>query len=181
MTFFSYMIMDNHIHLSGVAPNLELFSAFFRVVHSVFAKKVNQRLNRCGQVIRDRFRSPCLQNETALIREMIYHDLNEVRAGKAKHPKENEFSSYRHYALGISDPLITDPQFYIELGTSPKERQLAYQSMVLQTLVDAPRKIRGRYLFFVGDPLWVKQRYDELKFLQRRLEKRLFVVTSPPI
>ena len=45
------------------------------------SKEINKQANRCGQVCRDRFKSPALQSEQDLVKEMIYHDLNEVRAG----------------------------------------------------------------------------------------------------
>jgi len=157
--------MDNHIHLSGRLSDLKNFSAFFRVVNSMFAKGVNKRKGRCGQVVRDRFKSPCLQREQDLIQEMIYHDLNEVRAGKGSHPDNNEFSSYAHYAYGKEDPLITEPEFYTRLGKTPKERQLAYRGMVLEILIAAPKKRDGRYTedLFIGDPHWVQERHQELK------------------
>jgi REP element-mobilizing transposase RayT len=173
MTFYSYIIMDNHLHISGKAPDLVKFSAFFRIVNGMFAKEVNKRLKRCGQVIRDRFKSPQLQNEMALIQEMIYHDLNEVRAGKAQHPNENELSSYPYYAFGAPDPLLTEPEFYRNLGITKKKRQLAYQSMVMEILVAAPRKRNGQYTtqLFIGDPQWVKTRFEELKEIEKALNQ----------
>jgi len=184
MTFFSYIIMDNHLHLSGKTPSLDKFSGFFQVVHSSFAKIVNKRLGRCGQVIRDRFKSPLLQDETALFKGMIYHDLNEVRCGKVDDPEDNEMSSYAYYAHGQHDPLITPPPFYTNLGKNPGERQKAYRAMVLEILVQAPRKKNGQYTqsLFVGDPLWVEQKQKELKKLRSKLrfDNILPASHSPP-
>ena len=157
--------MDNHIHLSGQISSLEQFSAFFRVVNSMFAKVINKQKNRCGQVVRDRFKSPALQTEKDLIHEMIYHDLNEVRAGKSTHPNENEMSSFAHYAYGKADSLLTDPEIYVQLGRNPQERQESYRDMVEEILETAPRKKEGRYTqeLFIGDPHWVAERYENLK------------------
>jgi putative transposase len=170
MTFFSYIIMDNHFHVSGQAPDLGKFSRFFQVVHSKLAKEINKSNSRSGQVIKDRFKSPLIQNEDALCRQMIYHDLNEVRCGKTNDPKHNELSSYAHYAYGKKDPLITDPDFYDTLGKTPKQRQAAYRALVLEILIAAPRKKNGEYTkaLFIGDPLWVEEKYNELKELRRR-------------
>jgi putative transposase len=164
--------MDNHIHLSGKLNGLDQLSQFFRVVNSMFAKAINQRMRRFGQVIRDRFKSPRLETEQDLVREMIYHDLNEVRAGKTLHPRTNEFSSYLHYAEGKPDPLLSDPQVYLQLGKTPEERQVAYRGMVEEILLTAPRKRDGRYTqsLFIGDPEWVAKKYDALK--KYRLEIR---------
>lgn len=171
MTIFSYIIMDNHLHISGKSPSLRNFSRYFQVVHTSFAKMINKRNNRIGQVIRDRFKSPLLQNEKALFQEMIYHDLNEVRCGKSNDPGKNELSSYPHYAFGKKDHLLTEPDFYIKLGKTPKQRQNTYRIMVLEILVNAPRKKDGQYTeeLFVGDPIWVKSKYKELKSLRKRM------------
>lgn len=183
MTFFSYIIMDNHFHVSGQAPDLERFSRFFQVVHSKLAKEINKRNKRSGQVIQDRFKSPLIQNEDALCRQMIYHDLNEVRCGKTNDPRNNEFSSYAHYGYGKEDPLITEPDFYYTLGKTPRERQRAYRALVLEILVAVPRKKNGEYTraLFIGDPLWVEQKYNELKELRRKIrEKRIESGQDPP-
>lgn len=174
ITFFSYVFMDNHIHLSGQLKSLDQLSAFFRVVNSMFAKAINKRKGRFGQVVRDRFRSPCLETERDLIQEMIYHDLNEVRAGKADHPKKNEMSSYAHYAYGKDDPLLTDPEIYRQMGKTSEERQTAYRGMVEEILQTAPMKKDGKYTkaFFIGDPHWVHKKYEDLKKV-RLEEKRL--------
>ncbi len=46
--------MDNHPHLSGHLENKEDFSAFFRIVNSMFARLVNKKLKRRGQLVMDR-------------------------------------------------------------------------------------------------------------------------------
>lgn len=182
MTFFSYIILDNHFHVSGQAPDLIKFSKFFQRVHSILAREINKRNKRCGQVIRDRFKSPLIQNEDALGRLMIYHDLNEVRCGKTNDPLNNELSSYAHYAYGKKDPLITDPPFYIALGKNPKRRQEAYRAMVLEILVAAPRKKDGRYTqkLFIGDPFWVEEKYKDLKTLRRRIRRGEIEASQDP-
>ncbi len=178
--FFSYIFLDNHVHFSGQIHTLEEFSSFFRLVNSIFAKEINRRLKRCGQVIRDRFHSPQIQDETGLFPTMVYHDLNEVRCGKANDPRNNEFSSYLHYSYGKEDALITEPDFYKRLGKTPEERQVAYRERVLEILVTAPRKKNGMYTqkLFIGDPIWVEKKYQELKKLRIQLTE--YRKTHPP-
>jgi putative transposase len=182
IAFFSYAFMDNHIHLSGKLKSLDQLSAFFRVVNSMFAKEINKRIGRFGQVIRDRFKSPCLETERDLIQEMIYHDLNEVRAGKTLHPDNNEFSSYAHYAHGKPDALLTHPEIYVQLGNTPEERQMAYRGMVDEILRTAPRKRDGKYTghLFIGDPCWVSKKYEILKKLRREQRWTKQHSASPP-
>lgn len=167
------MLMDNHIHLSGSLKDLRQFSAFFRIVNSMFAKMVNKRTRRCGQVVRDRFKSPCLQSEKDLLQEMIYHDLNEIRAGKTDHPKNNEMSSYAHYAYGHIDPLLTDPEIYLRMGRTPEKRQQNYRAMVLEILIAAPKKMNyfSRKELFIGDPYWVSKKHAALRDYRSELRK----------
>ena len=174
MIFYSYIIMDNHIHLSGKLSDLKQFSRFFQKVNSIFAKEINKQADRCGQVIRDRFKSPQVETEAALMRLMVYQDLNEVRAGKAKHPKQNVLSSYGYYAYGRKDALITEPEVYKRLGSTSNERQLAYQGMVEEILSSAPRKRQGRYsdALFIGDPAWVTKQYKKLHELRQALARK---------
>ena len=176
VVFYSYMIMDNHIHLSGKLSDLKQFSRFFQTVNSIFAKEINKQADRCGQVIRDRFKSPQIETEQILMKVMIYQDLNEVRAGKSKHPRHNVLSSYAHYAYGKKDALITEPDVYKSLGSTPEERQLAYLGMVEEILSAAPRKRDGRYsdVLFIGDPSWVRKQYEKLKDLRKALAKQRF-------
>ena len=69
---YSYNFMDNHPHLTGHLESKEQFSAFFRVVNSQFARIVNKQLNRRGQVVMERFKSPLigrLSRMTTFLRE----------------------------------------------------------------------------------------------------------------
>ena len=122
--FYSYHFMDNHIHLSGkIGGTKEEFSGLFRIVNSLFAKKVNKRLRRRGQVVMDRFKSPVIQTDESLLHVMHYHDLNSYRAKKVRHPKEYKWSSYPYYTYGRKDPLLTPAPSYLGVEDTDKRRQ----------------------------------------------------------
>lgn len=154
--------MDNHPHLSGHLENKEEFSAFFRIVNSLFARLVNKRLKRRGQLVMDRFKSPRIENDRHLLTVMTYIDLNPCRAGKVKHPKENEWSSFAYYAYGLDDKLITPAPSYVALGNTNATRQKAYREMVI-ALLNQPREINISDTYFIGNPDWVIAKYKELK------------------
>lgn len=170
VTIHSYCFMDNHFHASGRLENLEDFSAFWRVVHSCFAKTFNQRQKRRGQVVMDRFKSPRIQTDTDLFKVMLYIDLNPRRAGKVGHPNQNRFSSYRFYAYGEEDPLLTAPETYLALGHSPEKRQKAYREMIELILKnDWKQKKPYSSIKFIGDPDWV---VAKTQTLARKLRER---------
>jgi putative transposase len=176
MTLISKIYMDNHIHLSGKCETQELFSNFFKTVHSCFAKKLNHRLGRSGQVIKDRFKSPVIESDADLQSVMIYNDLNPSRTKKGLHPKHYKWSSYHHYAYGKKDPLLTEPEWYKELGDTPKERQKKYRKLIDEIYKNDDRvpkcPYRGErgYLSYVGSPSWAAIQYRKL--LDEYNEKR---------
>lgn len=166
VTIYSYNFMDNHPHLSGKLDSRELFSAFFKLVNSRFAREVNKRMNRRGQVVMDRFQSPRIKSDQELLRAMAYIDLNQVRAKKVKRVEDSRWSSYRYYAFGEKDELITMAPTYEELGTTPDERQIVYREMVAAILEsDETICITGTH--FIGDPKWVKEQYENLREMGR--------------
>ncbi|PIQ82325.1 MAG: transposase, partial [Candidatus Omnitrophica bacterium CG11_big_fil_rev_8_21_14_0_20_64_10] len=112
----------------------EAFSSFFRVVNNLFARKVNSRLKRRGQVVMDRFKSPRIQDDSHMLRTMTYGDLNGVRCGRDKKPDDATWSSYAYYAYGCDDPLITTAPSYETLGKTSEERQRAYRDMVRELM-----------------------------------------------
>ncbi len=165
---YSYCFMDNHPHLTGRCASLELFSDFFRVVNSCFARACNRRMKRRGQVVMDRFKSPRIQTDAHLLTVMLYVDLNPKRSGKNRHPQNNEFSSYSYYAEGNPDPLITPAPSYLDMAATPEKRQAAYRSLVEEILKnDWKEKKPYSSLPFIGNPDWVIRKTRALKIVSR--------------
>ena len=181
LTFHSYNLMDSHPHLIGHMKSKEKFSAFFQVVNGLFAKAVNKRLKRRGQVVMDRFKSPMIQSDEHMLRAMAYSDLNDHRAGKVKHPRESRWSSYVFYAHGIDDPLITPAPSYLALGSNPKERQAEYRATVA-ALMDHRERMNISHTPYIGDPDWVIMKYRELcDALGRKVQgSRVSQLLGPP-
>lgn len=189
VTFYSYCFMSNHPHLTGHTQTVTGLSRLFQLVNSQFAKKINKRLGRRGQVVMNRFKSPIIQTDEALLKVMTYGDLNPHRAKMVNHPKEYRWSSYQYYAYGKSDPLLTPAPSYLALGSNDKERQLRYREMV-DTIIKEYGLDKRDYskVQYIGDPDWVKKNYEEIKEIQRakRLaylvrQRRTRYGTSPPV
>jgi putative transposase len=158
---YAYNLMDNHPHLTGHLNGKENFSDFFRVVNSRFAKIVNCQLKRRGQVVMDRFKSPRIESDEHMLKVMAYVDLNQHRVKKVLHPRNNEWSSYRYYAYGEDDPLLTPSPSYLALGETPLARQVEYRAIV-QALLEHRREINISHTYFIGDPEWVISKHREL-------------------
>jgi len=165
---YSYCLMDNHIHLSGRNNELTSFSDFFRVVNACFARSYNRKVQRRGQVVMDRFKSPRIQSDRDLLRVMTYIDLNPKRALKVRHPRFNEFSSFKYYAYGAKDPLITPAPSYLDIGINPKQRRQAYQALIREILQnDWRQKQPYSSNLFIGDPGWVTRNNRQIKKIRR--------------
>lgn len=157
----SYCLMGTHPHVMCKATKGQpAFSAFWKVVNWAFARWFNLRTSGCGQVVRERLRSPRIQDGRHQLVVMRYGDLNPVRARLVGSASAWPWSSHRHYAYGEPDDLITDSPEYLALGTTGPERRRAYLHLFAQPLaaealcrrsdlVDAP---------FVGDATWCSAR-----------------------
>ena len=186
--FFSYSFMDNHPHLTGHTTTVEGISSLMRTVNSQLAKRINKARRRRGQVIMDRFASPVIQTDAELLRVMSYGDLNAPRVKKVAHPKEYRWCSYRFYALGEPDPLITPSPSFLALAEDSEGRQRMYREMVEEIIVSEglgkrPYS-RARY---IGDPDWVRARCEELRLLQHSKrqayllrQRKMIYAPSPP-
>lgn len=184
----SYAFMDNHPHLTGKTKTVDGMSSLMQTVNSQFAKEINKRKKRWGQVVMDRFKSPVVETDQALLNVMIYGDTNAPRAGKVAHPKDYRWCSYRYYAHGEPDPLITPAPSYLALGETPEARQVAYREMVGAIMErDGLAKRDYSTVRYIGNPDWVIARYKEsrdiatakrLAYLDRR--RKFLHANSPP-
>lgn len=178
---YSYNFMDTHPHLTGHLSDTGRFSAFFKVVNSQFARIVNKRLKRRGQVVMDRFKSPLIESDKHMLNAMAYIDLNPHRAKKVSHPSENTWSSYFYYADGKDDPLITPSPSYLALGRNPIERRREYMAIV-EGLMQNRKEMNITRTHFIGNPDWVVKKYRELcgKLGRKVTEAMVTRMTGPP-
>ena len=186
--FYSYCFMSNHPHLTGYTETVEGLSRLMQTVNSQFAKKINKIMGRRGQVIMDRFKSPVIQTDEALLKVMTYGDTNPNRARMISHPKDYRWCSYRYYAYGEDDQLITPAPSYMALGGTAEERRKAYRAMV-DSMITADILTKHNYskTYCIGNPDWVQKHYTEIKEIQRakRLayqarQRRARYAQSPP-
>ena len=157
----SYCLMGSHPHVvCRAARGQRAFSSFWKVVNQCFAYWSNRRTNGHGQVVMDRMRSPQIQADGShQLIVMRYGDLNPVRANLVRSPKDWRWSSYRHYAFGEKDDLITDAPDYIALGATSSQRRAAYVHLFAHPLPSALLKRRPEFVLagFIGDESWTAQ------------------------
>jgi putative transposase len=167
----SYCLMSTHPHVVLTSTQGQgAFSAFWKSVNQGMAKYFNKKNNRKGQVVMERLRSPMISPDGRhCLTVMRYGDLNPVRAGLVKSPKDWRFSSYRHYAFGEKNPLIDDAPDYLALGSNFIQRRIAYQNFFAQKLV-LPLLSKHSYFTivpFIGDGSWLSDRLASIGRIPR--------------
>jgi REP-associated tyrosine transposase len=155
----SYCLMSTHPHVVCRSTRGQpAFSAFWKVVNQCFARWFNRRTGGRGQVVMERLGSPRIQDGGRHELEvMLYGDLNPVRAGMVRRPRDWHWSSHGHYALGADDPLVTDSPAYLALGKSPLERRIAYLRLFSMRIARRVRRHRPDLVRspFVGSTSWI--------------------------
>ena len=163
---YSYNVMSNHVHESDEirSDDSRPFSEHMRRAHGRFGLSFNRRHNRLGKVAHDRPKTLQVQDCDRLKNLMFYIDCNPVRAGLISHPADilwKEFSSCRYYCYGEKNSysdMLSEPDWYLELGPTARARQRRYRSMLDKHLVRLglkrdPKMGSG---FFIGGQLWVE-------------------------
>ena len=140
---YCYNVMGNHVHKSGGAGNShDPISSHMRRAHSRFAQGYNRRHGRMGTVVNDRPKTKPVENDEYLKRLFFYIDTNPVRAGLTKAPDvwaRRKISSCRFYAWGEKNEftdMLTIPEWYLQLGSTPEQRQREYRSLLNKYLAD---------------------------------------------
>ncbi len=163
----AYACMDNHFHnVSSFDQGSRKFSDFLRQAHALFGARYNRIHKRSGKVAEGRPKTPLIENSEHQMRVHFYVEANPIRAGKyiERKLKFNKYSSYRFYAYGIKDEftkLLTTPEWYMELGTTERERQHKYRTLFLKYLEQTQDRTEF-FQPFIGSQLWKMRRISKI-------------------
>jgi putative transposase len=163
----SYCLMTTHPHVVCRSTRGQRdFSSFWKVVNQCFARWSNRRTGGRGQVVMERLGSPRIHpGGRHELEAMMYGDMNPVRAGMVRRPRDWPWSSHGHYALGSPDPLITDSPAYLSLGRGELERRIAYLRLFGRRFVRRLRRHRPDLVLrpFFGPAGWVLAMLEHLE------------------
>jgi putative transposase len=159
----SYCLMGTHPHvMCRSTQGQQAFSEFWKRVNWGFARWYNRRTQGRGQVVMERLKSPRIQDGRHQLEVMRYGDMNPVRAGLVRSPNHWKWSSFRHYAFGEADDLVTDAPEYLALGRNGVERRSAYRHLFANPIVKELRHRRPDLVHgpFIGARDWVLLRLE---------------------
>lgn len=128
--------MDNHIHqiVRYDGPSLRI-SNFMKLMNGEFARCFHKIFGTSGAVMNGRPKTSRLDIENqSPMSAHLYVEANPIRTGHwgFENLKYYTFNSFRYYAYGIVDEvteIISPPEWYVALGSTPQQRQRRYRSI----------------------------------------------------
>ena len=99
ISILDYCVTSNHVHLLADALEREQLSGFMREVEGEFAKEYNRRKKRSNAFWGDRYHATLVEGGDYLWRCLCYIELNMVRCGVVKHPRDWQWVGY-HEIMG---------------------------------------------------------------------------------
>ncbi len=115
LRILNFCVTSNHIHLLLWDSGKSNIPAAIQLIASRVAQEYNQRKNRNGAFWEDRYHATAIDSGVYLFRCMLYIDLNMVRAGKVKHPKEWGTSAFQELLHQKSRYQMIDHDKILEL------------------------------------------------------------------
>ena len=95
LSILNYIVTSNHIHLLvDGGETHETISKSIQLIAGRTGQEYNQRKNRKGAFLEDRYHATAIQSDKLLFQCICYINMNMVRAGVVKPPHEWAHSGY---------------------------------------------------------------------------------------
>jgi putative transposase len=98
LAILNFMITSNHIHLLAAVlrsrARQDALPRSLQLIESRVAQEYNARKERRGAYWEDRYHATAIEDGIQLARCLTYIDMNMVRAGVVKHPREWPYCGY---------------------------------------------------------------------------------------
>jgi len=161
----AYVLMTNHVHILLTPQEEDSASLLMKHLGQRYVQYVNRTYQRSGTLWEGRFRSCLTQSEDYVLACYRYIELNPVRAGMVKHPRDYPWSSYRYNAEGKVNDMLTPHDQYTRQAVDELDCREAYRGLFKAHLdVDIDDQIRsatnGNYV--LGSKQFQQQIADSL-------------------
>jgi len=153
--------MNNHIHMVIQAHQEEGLSTAMKRVNLSFYHLFKNKYQYCGHLVQDRFKSNILSPLLGLPHCGKYNELNPVRAKIVADPADYDYSSYRYYARGEKDPLISPSPWYLALSSDPSERRKLYEKLMIRPDMISTKILLGQR--YIGETEFLKSLEEKYK------------------
>ena len=127
-----YCFMPNHMHLLirvGASADLPRLMHWVNLSYTHYYRRAYDYV---GHLFQGRYKTLPIRFDRYLLECARYIERNPLRAGLANHPGDYAWSSYRFYAAGEPNVLLTPTPHYADLGPTLDDRRARYQDRVLE-------------------------------------------------
>jgi len=116
LSVLNYIITSNHVHiLVSDDGDRDVIPNSIQLIAGRTGQEFNQRKQRKGAFWEDRYHATAIECDEHLIRCMLCIDMNMVRAGVVKHPRQWPFCGYNEISRPRQRYAIIDRRKLIEL------------------------------------------------------------------
>ena len=117
LCILNFTVTSNHVHLLvyDTGNGNDTIPKSIQLIAGKTGQEFNARKARKGAYWQDRYHATAVATDDHLIRCMVYIDLNMVRAGVVKHPKEWPFGGYRYILSPRKRYQLTDNKTLMQL------------------------------------------------------------------
>jgi putative transposase len=130
----AYVLMTNHVHLLLTPAKASSLPRTMQSLGRRYVRYINFTHERTGTLWEGRYRAAPVDNEGYFLACCRYIELNPVRAGMVRAPRDYAHSSYRAHAYGAHDPLVADHETYSALGRNDADRRRVYRDLFREDL-----------------------------------------------
>lgn len=140
----AYVLMPNHVHLLVSPERAGGVALVMQDVGRRYVRIFNDVHKRTGTLWEGRYKAAMIDSEQYLLVCQRYIELNPVRASLVAGPADYRWTSYRYYAHGIRNPLVSPHELVQRLALNDDERRDAYRDLfrepLAQHLIDRIRE-----------------------------------------
>lgn len=169
LDIFHYCLMDNHVHLIVWLCAEHALSKCIKQLNLRYFNYYRKRYGYSGCLWQRRFKSNIIDTGSYLLQCGKYIELNPVRARIVSMPDEYRFSSYRYYACGTPDTLITPSPAYLGIAMSEEKRREQYIEFVVDSSIINSRSMQAQ--LFIGSQLFIRQLEEYYRVKNTSLER----------
>ena len=112
---YAYSLIPNHYHLEIETIDVSI-SKIMHFINNRYVKYFNRRYKRSGHLFENRFYCSLIDNESYFWQVARYIDLNAVKAGLVKNPKDYQWSSYQFYCQKEYKDKLIDRERFLKFG-----------------------------------------------------------------
>lgn len=130
----AYVLMPNHLHLLLSPKEPKSVGRLMQGIGRTYVRYFNSKYSRSGTLWEGRYKSAIVDVANYLFTCMKYVELNPLRSGLAKDPKEYPWSSCRANVSGIEDAVLTPHTFFKSIENLKKNPYKLYESSLNEGL-----------------------------------------------